>query len=121
MAAEPSANNVYVQQYQNGTDITLIYTNTDANYSEYGTLINSTNAANGLGDFNDVPWYSNRTKVKRVVVHDFIEPYDMSAYFATMSSVSQIEGLDNISTEMCDNFFQMFYANTSITSLDLSS
>lgn len=121
MAADPNANSVYVQQYQNGSYVTLVYTNTDTNYSEYGTYLSSTDATNGFSSFNSVPWYSNRTKVNRVVIHNFIEPTSMKCFFAAMANVTEIEGLSNISTEMCDSFYQTFYANTKIASLDLSS
>ena len=114
----------YLEMYENTNgDITLVYSTGPNQVEEgkFGTLMETgQDASNGWSSFNSVPWYSKRNKVKRVVVYQYIEPYDMSAFFATLPYVTEIEGLNNVETTSCTNFYQMFYGATKITSLDLS-
>lgn len=122
MAADPGYNDCYYQIYtpDEGTNYTLVYCSTNDTKSQYGTLDSSGNANEDWG-WMDVPWYSLRSKITRVVVHDKIHPLNGQCHFAILQKVTEIENIENFDTSDITSFYQMFFSNSKLTTLDLSS
>ena len=59
--------------------------------------------------------------IKKVIIKDKIVPTNTSNWFAYLTNVTEIEGLENLDTSNVTDMNSMFYECSSLVSLDLSS
>ena len=72
-----------------------------------------------FGSVEEVPWYTNRNKVKSVSFKDKVSPESTAFLFGGMEYLTQIS-LDNLDTSNTTDMRGMFYACKGLKSLDVS-
>lgn len=103
--------------YANGTSGTLIACD---NSPYTGTIYNKNFESSNWIMASNVPWYSNRAKIKSVVFKDQIKPYSMQNWFYECTNLSSVVNVGNLDCSGNTLLDYTFYHCTSLTSIDLS-
>lgn len=131
-ADEPAA--VADEMEVGGTCYALLYSNGDLVFQlsetpdENGRTLKNTYTVDTSIAYEDVlthgrqiPWYNNRTSVKKVVFADVIRPAKMDCWFYNMTNLAGFEGMENLDTSGVTSLHSTFYYCKSLTELDLSN
>ena len=105
----------YVALSKDKKTLTFIYDNNRMEYDGITYLIKYVSSPE---------WLENKQSITKVIFDDTFKnahPKSTSNWFAGMSNLKTIEGLDNLNTANVESFYQMFNGCSSLTSLDLSS
>ncbi len=84
----------------------------------------STDKTYDLNSSNQPGWAENRSDVKKVVFDESfkeVRPTSCFEWFYGCSSLTTIEGIENLNTSEVTDMSSMFYSCSSLTSVDLSS
>lgn len=106
----------YAYLYENGE---LVFRSSkledsDPSYTEY--IVDSSVAY----DYSKVPWYSDRTKVTKVIFADKIIPVYMNYWFRAMTALESIEGIENLDMSSLIGMEGIFSYSFAKTDIDLS-
>ena len=101
----------------NGSTLTFKYGNMPTTGTTYIVPLNAQS-------MNQVPWYSDREQVTKVVFDNSFSNVEnivsLCMWFANMKYLTQIQGIQNLKTSRVVNMASTF-ANTKLTSLNLST
>ena len=85
------------------------------------TVNTSTSYSNSVSSNTRIPWYSIRTSVKKVIFADTIVPTKIDNWFFEMTSLTEIENMENLDVSNVTSMQYTFYSCYRIEELDLSS
>ena len=115
-AEEQTEPQLYAILYESGE---LHFQYGDQADSEKGTATNTYKVEDAYTKYQDVPWYSNCTKIKSVTSDEITCPTSMAYWFRECTKLTSID-LSGLNTSNVTNMSYMFDNCTGLTSIDLS-
>lgn len=116
------ASTVAYAEFDSSTGTLRIFRGTNGQYSDGQTEGTKTYYA-GIEDitgFTLPKWYQNRASITNVVIEDYFAPKTAASMFSECSSLTSIQGMENLDTTNVENMYCMFYECSSLTSLDMT-
>ena len=115
---------VFAKLYDTDSDSTgdtLVLSN-DFNFTYSGEVENDYGGVtNTITKNSNVPWYSQRTSIKKVEILNEIHPKAVAYFFYGCTNLTEIVGLTNMKTTDATNMHSMFYNCSELETIDVSS
>ncbi|HCC04047.1 MAG TPA: hypothetical protein DEP51_04230 [Clostridiales bacterium] len=104
------------------TDLELVFNSTgELDDSGRTTLLQTGNIINSSFSLSNKPqWTSNKAKIKTVTIENQIFPRNTSLWFLDCTTLTQINGIENLDTSNVQSMSQMFAGCKNLASLDVS-
>ena len=104
------------------TDLELVFNSTgELDDSGRTTLLQTGNIINSSYSADNKPqWTSNKAKIKTVTIENQIFPRNTSLWFLDCTTLTQINGIENLDTSNVQSMSQMFANCKNLASLDVS-
>ena len=114
-------NGLYACLYTNG-ELTISATPIDnTGRTDVDTDYGKFELKKNVGLYEYVPWGEDSDKVTTVNILNKIKPTTCSHWFWCCQNLTEIKNIDNLNTSACTEMKDMFYACSSLTSLDVSN
>ena len=115
-AEEPAEPQLYAILYESG-ELHFQYGNQAD--STKGTVVNTYKVADAYTNYRDIPWYSNKDKIKSVTSDEVTCPTSMACWFYECTRLTSID-LSKFDTSQVTDMNGLFYRCVSITNIDLN-
>ena len=115
-AEEPTEPQLYAILYESGE---LHFQYGEQADSEKGTVVNTYKVADAYTNYRNIPWYSNKDKIKSVTSDEVTCPTSMAYWFYECTELTSID-LSKFNTSNVTNMIYMFSSCSGLTSIDLS-
>lgn len=115
-AEEPAEPQLYAILYESGE---LHFQYGDQADSKKGNVVNTYKVADAYTNYRNIPWYSNKGKIKSVASDEVTCPTSMAYWFYECTELTSID-LSKFNTSNVTNMSYMFYYCSGLTSIELS-